>query len=99
MRTPWTTSDLWLRRTFLIPDRPLTDPHLVVRYDEDADVWIDGRHVATLPGYNRAYSVLPLDADARRLLTPGAHTLAVHVRNARGGQFIDLGIVEVLGAR
>jgi hypothetical protein len=98
VRTPWTTSDLWLRRSFVIPDRALVDPHLVVRYDEDADLWIDGRHVAALPGYNRAYSVLPLDADARRLLSPGAHTLAVHVKNARGGQFIDVGIMEVLPA-
>ena len=99
VRTPWTTSDLWLRRSFLIPDRALVDPHLLVRYDEDAEIWIDGRQVATLPGYDRAYSVLPLDAATRRLLTPGPHTLAVHVKNARGGQFIDVGIAEVLGAR
>jgi len=98
VRTPWTTTDLWLRREVLIPGRALVDPHWVVRYDEDAELWIDGRPVLSLPGYNRAYSVLPLDATARALLTPGRHVLAVHVKNARGGQFIDVGIAEVLAA-
>ncbi|MCG6955916.1 MAG: hypothetical protein LJF04_07985 [Gemmatimonadetes bacterium] len=96
VRTPWTTSDLWLRRSFVLGKGPLVDPHLVVRHDEDADIWIDGTRVATLSGYNQAYSLLPLDDDARSLLTPGSHTLAVHVKNSRGGQYIDVGIVEVL---
>jgi len=96
VRTPWTTSDLWLRRSFVLQAGTLHDPRLVVRHDEDADVWIDGTRVATLAGYDQAYSVLPLDDVARRLLTPGPHTLAVHVTNTRGGQYIDVGIAEVL---
>ncbi len=96
VRTPWTTTDLWMRRSFVLPAGTLADPRLVVRHDEDADVWIDGTHVAALAGYNQAYSVLPLDDLARRLLTPGQHTLAVHVRNSRGGQYIDVGIAETL---
>ncbi|MCG6986892.1 MAG: hypothetical protein LJF06_01710 [Gemmatimonadetes bacterium] len=96
VRTPWTTPDLWLRRSFILPARPLVNPHLVIRHDEDAEVYIDGVRVATLSGFDQAYSVLPLDAAARRLLTPGPHTLAVHVTNTRGGQYIDVGIAEVL---
>jgi len=96
VRTPWTTSDLWLRRIFVLGKRTLVEPHLVVRHDEDADIWIDGTHVTTLTGYDQAYSTFPIDQAARKLLTPGQHTLSVHVKNSRGGQYIDVGIVEVL---
>jgi hypothetical protein len=84
------------RRIFLLGARSLVDPHLVVRHDEDADIWIDGTPVDSLSGYDQAYSLLPLDQAARKLMTPGSHTLAVHVKNTRGGQYIDVGIVEVL---
>jgi hypothetical protein len=96
VRTPWTTSDLWLRRSFILPAHALVNPHLIVRHDEDAEVYIDGVRVAALSGFDQAYTVLPLDTAALRLLTPGPHTLAVHVTNTRGGQYIDVGIAEVL---
>jgi hypothetical protein len=95
-RTPWTTSDLWLRRTFQLSAAPLTAPALIIRHDEDAEVWINGRQVVTLAGYDQAYSVIPLDAASRAALHAGTNTLAVHVRNSRGAQYIDVGIVDVV---
>ena len=96
VRTPWTTPQLWLRRTFELTDAPLAAPALLIRHDEDAEVWINGRQVASLAGNDQAYSVIPLDDDARRAFHPGTNTLAVHVRNTRGAQYIDVGIVEVV---
>jgi len=95
VRTPWTTSDLWLRRTFVLGARPPADPRLLVRHDEDAEIWIDGWRAASLAGYDQADEIVPLSDVARRLLTPGVHTLAVHVRNTRGAQYLDVGIVDV----
>jgi len=95
VRTPWTTSDLWLRRRFELPAAPLHQPALLVRHDEAAEVWINGVQVAALAGYNQAYTVVPLDDDARSALHPGTNSIAVHVRNTRGGQYIDVGIIEV----
>ncbi len=97
VRTPWSSSDLWLRSTFVLGHRALVDPMLLVRHDDGADIWIDGVRAATLPGANQAYEVLPLSEAARRLLTPGRHTLAVHVHNDRGAQYVDAGIVDVSG--
>jgi hypothetical protein len=51
--------------------------------------------VATLAGYNQTYTLVPL-GDARTLLTPGTNALAVHVRNARGAQYVDVGLVDVI---
>ncbi len=97
VRTLWTSSDLWLRRTFEVGARPPEDPRLLVRHDEDVDIYMDGVRAASLQGNNQAYEVLPMSTDARRLLTPGSHTLAVHVRNQRGAQYVDVGIVDVTG--
>jgi len=49
-----------------------------------------------LTEYNQAYTLVPLDEAARGLLKPGTNTLAAHVRNTRGAQFVDVGIVEVI---
>jgi hypothetical protein len=95
VRTPWTSADLWLRRTFTMAPEPLADPHLIVRHDEDAEVYLNGQLVMTLEGFNQSYALLPLSAAARALLRPGVNLLAVHVRNTRGGQYFDAGIVDV----
>ncbi len=95
--TPWTTSDIWIRRTFDMPSRALVNPHLRVYHDDDAEVYVNGQKVATLPGASGSYMYVPLDAPAVALLKGGApNTLAIHARQTRGGQYVDAGIVEVI---
>ncbi len=95
VRTPWTSRDLWMRRTFVLAGGRLKDPELFVWHDEDAEIYVDGVLADSLPGFDQAYEVLPMSEAARRALTPGTHTLAVHVRNTVGGQYMDVGIVDV----
>ena len=95
--TPWQTSDIWLRRTFELPQAALTNPHLRVFHDDDAEVYVNGQQIATLPGAVNGYSYVRLDAAGKALLKPGgSNTLAVHVKQVRGGQFADAGIVDVI---
>jgi Glycosyl hydrolases family 2, TIM barrel domain len=94
--TPWQTSDIWLRRTFDLPAGPLNNPHLRVFHDDDAEVYLNGEKVATLPGAVSGYSYVRLDAAAKALLKSGTNTLAMHVKQVRGGQFADAGLVEVI---
>jgi hypothetical protein len=95
--TPWQTTDIWLRRTFDLPAAPLTNPHLRVFHDDDAEVFLNGQKVATLPGAVSGYAVVPLDATAKGLLhSGGSNTIAVHVKQVRGGQFADAGLIEVI---
>ena len=95
--TPWKTSDIWIRRTFTLPSTTLTNPHLRIYHDDDARVYLNGELIAEVPGANSNYAFVPFTAAARGLLRSGTNTLAVHVHQNRGGQFIDMGIVEVEG--
>jgi hypothetical protein len=68
-----------------------------VFHDDDAEVYLNGQKIATLPGAVSGYSFVVLDAAAKALLRSGAsNTLALHVKQVRGGQFADAGIVEVI---
>jgi len=94
--TEWKTPDIWLRRTVDVPAGALTAPHLRVFHDDDARVFLNGVLVAELPGANAGFAFVPLTGAARAALRPGRNTIAVQVHQTRGGQFIDLGIVDVI---
>ena len=93
--TEWKTPDIWLRRTVDIPAAALAAPHLRIFHDDDARVYLNGVLVADLPGANAGYAYVPLTGPARNALRPGKNTIAIHVHQTRGGQFIDAGIVDV----
>ena len=91
----WTTSDLWLRRTFDLSTARLAHPHLKIFHDDGAEVYVNGELAATLPGATGGYMFVPISEASARALHSGPNTLAVHVHQERGGQYIDVGIVDV----
>lgn len=96
VRTEWDSSDIWLRRTIHFDDaRLLHDLYLLVHHDEDAEIYLDGVLIKTLAGFTVDYSLVALTGDAKKLLRPGEHVLAVHCRQTDGGQYVDLGFVAV----
>lgn len=97
--TAWNASDIWLRRVVQIPRGPTESPHLRIHHDEDAEVYLDGRLLAKLTGYTTGYVLVPLPAKVAARLTAGPHTLAVHCRQTGGGQFVDVGLVDVVEVR
>ena len=95
VRTEWDTPDVWIRRTFELGDGPLVQPQLEIHHDEDAAVYLNGQLVAEPPGFTSDYVMIPLSAEARAALKAGRNVLAVHCRQTRGGQYIDVGLVDV----
>ena len=93
--TEWKTADIWLRRTVGFAAGPLTAPHLRIFHDDDAQVYVNGILIAELPGANGGFAYVPLTGAARAALRPGRNTIAVHCHQTRGGQFIDVGLVDV----
>ncbi|MGE3172239.1 MAG: glycoside hydrolase family 2 protein [Planctomycetota bacterium] len=95
--TEWNTGAIWLRREISVPLGPLQDPFWSIHHDEDVEVFVDGRPIAAATGYTTGYGYLPVDgARANELLTPGRHVLAVRCRQTGGGQFVDVGLVDLV---
>jgi hypothetical protein len=94
-RTAWKTPDLWLRRTFDLGTDRIAEPLVRLHHDEDAEVYLNGVLAATATGYTACYVEVPLTAAGKAALKAGRNTLAVHCRQTVGGQYIDVGLVEL----
>ena len=92
MRTKWTTNDIWLRRTIDLTGKP-DKAALRIFHDEDAEVYLNGRRIASFSGHVSGYFDRPLDGSALTHLKPGRNVLAVHCHQTRGGQYIDADLI------
>jgi hypothetical protein len=95
VRTPWKSSDIWLRRTFELKESDLTGLALLVHYDDAAEIFVNGRLVATLTGYTTDYAIVPLNEQAGSAFGT-KNTIAVHCHQKEGGQYIDVGLVRLV---
>jgi Glycosyl hydrolases family 2, sugar binding domain/Glycosyl hydrolases family 2, TIM barrel domain/Glycosyl hydrolases family 2 len=95
VRTEWKTPAIWLRREITLPERDLSHLQLLVHHDEDAEIYLNGVLAARLEGYITDYEEVPIREEARKALKPGKNVLAVSCKQTTGGQYIDVGLVEV----
>ncbi|HPM81276.1 MAG TPA: glycoside hydrolase family 2 TIM barrel-domain containing protein [Candidatus Anammoximicrobium sp.] len=93
--TPWRSSDIWLRRTVDVPQVGTGALNLRIHHDEDAEAYLNGKRVIQLTGYETDYVDIELDNESAAALRPGKNVIAVHCRQTTGGQFIDVGLVDV----
>ena len=97
--TRWNSSDIWLRRTFDLPDlTPQQLERLVfhLHHDEDVRIYLNGVPVLQKEGFVSGYTTIPFTEQAKRALKPGAtNVMAIHCRQSIGGQYIDVGIGEL----
>jgi len=96
VRTEWKGSDIWIRRTFELPDKKSGRTHLSIHHDEDAEVYINGRLASKLEGYTTSYIQIELAEQALQALKVGSNCIAVHCHQTSGGQYIDVGLVDVM---
>lgn len=98
VRTPWTSSDIWLVTDFQLGAVPDGEVVLRLHHDEDVEVWINGRAVLEREGFTTSYVRERTGVVASDLLRVGQNRVAVRARNTTGGQYVDVG-VEVVGER
>ena len=93
-RTPWTSEDIWLRRTVHL-DAPPANPALLAHHDDDMEVWINGVLAASTSGYTHDYGLVSIAPDAMKAFHAGDNVIAVHAWQSVGGQYIDVGLVDL----
>ena len=93
--TTWNTPDIWLRREVEILADKLPNLELWIHHDEDAEIYINGVAAAHPKGYSTDYFNRPPNAAGLAALKPGKNLIAVHCHQTAGGQYIDVGFVEV----
>ncbi len=99
VRTEWKSNDIWLRRTFDLKAAPTGEVRALIHHDEDTDIYVNGQLVKSVSGYSTDYGTMRLNADAAKAFKTGANTLAIHCKQTGGGQYIDVGFVELTEAK
>jgi hypothetical protein len=96
VRTPWNTSDIWLRRTFnpgALTTQQISNLVFFTYHDEDVEIYVNGVLAGAASGYSTSYVFAPMNAAGQAAIVPNANNvLAVHCHQTGGGQFIDVGI-------
>jgi hypothetical protein len=95
VRTRWDSSDIWVRREIEMPSNIPDTIALNVYFDEDIEVFINGVRAAAAGGFVTDLSLVPLLPEGKAALKPGKNLIAVHCKQTSGGQYLDLGIVDV----
>ena len=95
VRTTWSTPDVWLRRTFDLPEVNPANLLLNVLHDEDAEIYLNGVLAATVKGHTGSYEELAIAPEAAAALKAGKNTFAIHCHQTGGGQSIDAGLIEL----
>jgi beta-galactosidase len=85
-----------MRRTFELDSIKFNRPQLLIHHDEDAEIYINSQLVAKLKGYTSGYILFRLDEKEQKKLKVGINSLAVHCSQTEGGQYIDVGLVDLI---
>ena len=98
VRTKWKTADIWLRREFQLDTAPPADLKFRIHHDEAIEIYINGVLAArTKPKtFTSEYVQMPVSKDAIAALKQGKNILAVHCQQIMGGQYIDVGLCQVV---
>ena len=94
--TEWNTKDIWIRQNFELKEVPKGELYLRIHHDEDSEIFINGVLAGKVASHVSNYYEVPMTAAAMKACVKGKNTIAVHCKQTLGGQYIDVGIVEVV---
>jgi beta-galactosidase/beta-glucuronidase len=93
VRTSWTTSDIWLRRSFQLGAEDLSHALLRVHHDDDVEVYLNGKLAMAARHWLTGYGLFDIHPEALASLKKGTNFVAVHCHQYTGAQYVDVGIV------
>jgi hypothetical protein len=92
-RTPWNTSDIWIRQAFDYDGKPFDQALLVIHYDNATEMYLNGKRIWKGSGWNDQYGGFDVTTAVKDALMTGRNVIAVHTHQDGGGQFIDLALL------
>ncbi len=99
VRTEWNSSDIWLRTAVTLTTTRFTSLHFRIHHDEDAEIYINGILAGSFDGFATEYEESPVSPAGLKALKPGSNVIALHCKQTQGGQYIDVGLVDLLPAK
>lgn len=96
--TFWESKDkeIWVRRYFNLDKTDLTNLNLRIRYDDDAEVFLNGEKILAAKGVTRHYRYEKIQDAIAKKLRSGKNLLAIHIVNTGGAAFLDAGLCTEL---
>ena len=91
--TPWTTGDIFLRKTFDYNGADLQAGAIVLSHDEDTEIFVNGQKILNVQGFVGRYEMHTVTDALRKALRKGENTIAVHTHQTTGGQYIDAALL------
>jgi len=80
---------LWVRRSFDLQQIPAAPLFLKLNHDDNIEVYLNGEKIYSVTGWVHKFIYIPIN----QKLQKGKNTLAIHVANTAGGQWLDAGLV------
>ena len=71
---------------------------LTIHHDDEVEVYLNGALATKLSGWTTGYQTVSIADDAAKALRPGKNTIAVHCHQDAGGQYVDVGVLELVPA-
>lgn len=93
LSTPWETEDIWVRRTFSLPELDDRDVYLRYSHDDIFELYINGEKLVET-GYEWRNDVV-LKIDLELLNKDGNNVIAAHCHNRTGGGYVDFGLYQI----
>ncbi|RAW02416.1 glutaminase domain-containing protein [Pseudochryseolinea flava] len=92
-KTPWTTKEIWVRRTFTMPTiNNEGDLYLIYSHDDDFELYLNGMQIVNTG--NRAKTNVTLKLDKSLLKSDGQNVIAAHCLDRGGLAYVDFGIFK-----
>lgn len=93
VKTVWESENIWIRKEFIVKDLNDNGLALLILYNDEAEVFINGKQVGSYAGALSNHRVVKLGA-MKNYLQLGKNLIAIHCRWTANMQAIDAGLAE-----
>ena len=93
IKTLWTTSDLYLRRSFEYDKGDATLGAVVIRHEGPVEVYLNGKKILGITGHTGPYVMHSVTNGLKGALKKGINTLAIHTHQNPGGGILDFALL------